>query len=173
MTFISQLKMSFVSRNEASFQELEIPFQLVITTQIRSLFLRSKTFFLESNLCFRNQTFVPGIEISFPQLKLQFSEQRFELSRNKQFEKSFECELISQVLNKATILKRKVWLKNWSFNSGNELANLNWNNNLERKFQLQKISGIEVSVPKVKDIFNKEANGQNGLVYHFHVVVVP
>ena len=108
MTFISQLKMSFVSRNEASFQELEIPFQLVITTQIRSLFLRSKTSFLESNLCFRNQTFVPGIETSFPQFKLQFPEQRFESSRNKQFEKSFECELISQVVNKATILKRKV-----------------------------------------------------------------
>ena len=86
MTFIFQLKMSFVSRNEASLQELEIRFQLVISTQIRSLFLRSKTSFLESKLCFRNQTFFPGIETSFPQLKLRFSEQRFELSRNKQFE---------------------------------------------------------------------------------------
>ena len=86
MTFISQLKISFVSRNEASIQELEIRFQLVITTQIRSLFLRSKTSFLESKLCFRNQTVVPGIETSFPQLKLRLSEQRFELSRNKQLE---------------------------------------------------------------------------------------
>ena len=76
--------MSFISRNEASLQELEIRFQLVITTQIRSLFLRSKTSFLESKLCFCNQTVVPGIETSFPQLKLRFSEQRFELSRNKQ-----------------------------------------------------------------------------------------
>ena len=167
MTFISQLKMSFVSRNEASFQELEIPFQLVITIQIRSLFLRSKTSFLESNLCFRNQT-------SFQELKLLFHNWNSN-SRNKDsnWVVISECELISQVVNKATILKRKVWLKNWSFNSGNEPANLNWNNNLERKLQLQKISGIEASVPKVKDIFNKEANGQNGLVYHFHVVVVP
>ena len=86
MTFISQLKMSFVSRNEALLQELEICFQLVITTQIRSLFLRSETSFLESKLCFWIQTFVPGIETSFPQLKLRFSEQRFELSCNKQFE---------------------------------------------------------------------------------------
>ena len=86
MTFISQLKISFVSRNEASLQELEIRFQLVITTQIWSLFLRSKTSFLKSKLRFRNQTFVPGIETSFSQLKLRFSEQRFELSRNKQLE---------------------------------------------------------------------------------------
>ena len=86
MTFIFQLKMSFVSRNEASLQELEIRFQLVISTQIRSLFLRSKTSFLESKLFFRNQTVVPGIETSFPQLKLRFSEQRFKLSLNKQFE---------------------------------------------------------------------------------------
>ena len=69
MTFISQLKMSFVSRNEASFQELEIPFQLVITTQIRSLFLRSKTFlsgieslFPESNFRSRNWNFFSTIE---------------------------------------------------------------------------------------------------------------
>ena len=69
MTFIFQLKMSFVSRNEASFQELEIPFRLVITTQIRSLFLRSKTFlsgieslFPESNFRSRNWNFFSTIE---------------------------------------------------------------------------------------------------------------
>ena len=64
-------------------------------------------------------------------------------------------------------------MKNRIFNSGNEALNLNLNKNLEMKLQLQKIAGIEASVLKTKGIFNKEANGQNGFVYHFHVIVVP
>ena len=99
--------MPFISRNEASLQELEIRFQLVIRTQIRSLFLRSKNSFLESKLCFRNQTVVPGIETSFPQLKLRFSKQRFERFVISSWKQSFEWELISQVVNEATILKKE------------------------------------------------------------------
>ena len=64
-------------------------------------------------------------------------------------------------------------MKNRSLNSGNEASNLNLNKNLEMKLQLQKIAGIEASVLKTKGIFNKEVNGQNGFVHHFHVMVVP
>ena len=69
--------------------------------------------------------------------------------------------------------KKKGWLKNRSFNSGNKTSNLNWNNNSETKLQLQKISGIEASVLKTKGIFNKEAIGQNDFGYPFYVMVVP